>query len=490
MDNLRKKSFHAVKWDFSGKIINQGATFVLSIFLARLLSPEDFGLLAMASVFIGFSESFMDFGLTSALVQKKNTTSGQYSTVFYLNLIIATILMVTLFLSSGYIADFFNNNEIINIVRVLSAIFIISAVNLVQRAFLIKNLNFKLLTNATIIGSVIAGIVGVLMAFSGFGVWSLVAKTLLVGIIQTIIIWIYSPWRPQKYFNLKEIKEHWIFGYKLFLSGLISNIYSKIDILVIGKLFNATELGYYYRAKSLNQLIITYTSDSLSKVLFPVFSEIQDDIDRVKRVLSKSLNVISFLVFGLIGLLFLTANDLIIILFGEKWIQSIVFFKILLFSAYAYPISSILVTVISGLGNSAAFLKLEVIKRIFLTIAIFIGFLFGIEGYLYALVIVSIFGVSLNMWYVQKQIDLSIFYQYKDVFKYAIPTLFITVIVHFITYNIQQMLLLHLLSAGILSLILYFTINILFKTKGYVIFHGLIKNLFDNRKSVLKFLYS
>ena len=489
MKDLKKKSSKALAWDLSGKFINQGVTFVISIFLARLLSPEDFGLLAMATVFIGLTSIFMDFGLSSALVQKKNTTDEQLSTVFYLNFAIGSVLMIIMYFCSGLVADYYNNTEIINIVKVLSLLFVISAINLVQMAQLIKSLNFKILTKANIISAAISGVIGIGMAFAGFGVWSLVAKTMIAGIIQVIVIWSYSSWRPQKYFNLRNIKGHWTYGYKLFLSGLINNIYSKVDVLVIGKLFTAADLGYYYRAKSFNQLIVKYSSDSLSRIFFPVFSEIQDDLERVRNIISKSLNILSFLIFGIMGVLYLCAEDLLVLLFGEKWIPAIAFFKILVFFAYAYPISSVLVTVISGLGNSAAFLKLEIIKKILLTIAIPIGFLFGIEGYLYAMIIVGFVGVSLNMWFVQKQIDYSIFKQYKDVFIYAIPFCFLTIAVHFLTHNIQYIRFLHLLCASISFLITYLVMNILMKTRGIKIFQELLIKLLEKRKSLLNYIF-
>lgn len=485
MDDLIQKGSKAFTWDFVGNLINQGSSFIISIFLARLLTPADFGLLGMAVVFIGFSEAFIDFGFSNALIQKKNTTAEQFSTVFYLNLSIGALLTTIMFFSSGFIAEFYKNSKLINIVQVLSVLFIISSFNLVQKAQLTRKLRFDILTKTDIVSSAISGTVGVIMAFAGFGVWSLVSKNILGALLRVIIIWNYSDWRPQRYFNLRSIKEHANYGYKMFLSGFLNNIYSKVDVLIIGKFFSATSLGLYYRAQSFHQLIVRYTSSSLSKVLFPVYSEIQNDVVRVKEITSKLLNLLSFIIFGLTGLIYLCGEDLIVLLFGSKWIPAVPYFKILILCAFSYPVSSVLVTVISGLGNSRAFLKAEIVKKILLTVGIPVGFYFGIEGYLYALVCIGFLGTSVNMWYVKKQIKYTLREQYKDVFIYLIPASLISITVYFFLNSFQQYHLVHLVLSTILFSFGYLLLNYLIKANGLRLFYKLFRRYFLKRIPII-----
>ena len=228
MENLKSKALRAFAWDYSGNFMHHGVSFVLSIFLARLLSPADFGLLAMAFVFISFSQAFMDFGLNSALVQKKNPTEEQYSTIFYIKVFLGCILTLLLISFSGLIGDFYDNPEIAKIGRVLSILFIINGISSVQSVQLKKKLDFRSLTKARIISTMISGIVGVTLALHGFGVWSLVARSILDALMQLALIWSFSSWRPKFIFNLKSIRGLWNYGYKMFLSGLLNTIYERI----------------------------------------------------------------------------------------------------------------------------------------------------------------------------------------------------------------------------------------------------------------------
>jgi O-antigen/teichoic acid export membrane protein len=483
MNDLKSKTFRALKWDLLGKFINHGSIFIFSIVLARLLSPEDFGIMGISMVFIVLAQAFLSFGLSSALVQNKNTTQEQYCTVFYLNLALGMCMAIALFSMSGFIAGYYKKDIIKPILRVLSFLFIINSFNIVQNALLIKNLNFQIITRANVISAVVSGIIGISLAVTGYGVWSLVIKTIFGSILTTIIIWYFATWRPLLIFNLRSIKRLWNYGYKLFLSGVINNIYERIDVLIIGKIFSIVSLGYYERAKSFNQLIVNFSSQSLTAVLFPVFSTIQDNLEKVRTTVAKALNSLSFIVFGMMGVLYLTAADLIFLLFGEKWLPSIAFFKILIFYAYCYPVSAVLVNVISGMGNSTAFLKLEILKKIFLTFALTIGFLFGIKGYLVALAIVGFIGIYLNIWFVQKQIDYSVRKQYKDIFMYAIPSCVSTVITYFLAHNIQNNHILHLIITGVLFAIGYLIINLLLRTKGFIFFQELLLIKLRHKKS-------
>ncbi|MDR1584603.1 MAG: lipopolysaccharide biosynthesis protein, partial [Prevotellaceae bacterium] len=320
---LKNKGITGIAWNFVGKIATHVVTFVVSIFLARLLSRDDFGLVAMAMVFISVSQIFMDFGLTMALVQKKNPTEIQINTIFYINLILAIILTLLLVAFSGLIGNFYQNDEVGSIVRVVAFLFILYAANGVQRAMMSKQLKIKQLTFSNLSGALVQGVLGVWLAFSGYGAWSLVYSNIAGAVVTSLVLWMQSSWRPKLLFRLSEIRDLFGFGYKMFLVRLLDTVYVKLDELIIGKMFNSDTLGSYNRAKSFNHMIASYTSDSLSGVFFPVISHLQDDIEQVKRVVVKSLETVVFLVFGVTGLLYLDAESLIVLLFGEKWMVSV-----------------------------------------------------------------------------------------------------------------------------------------------------------------------
>lgn len=480
--DLKNKSIAGVAWNFIGKISTHIVTFIVSIFLARLLSREDFGLVAMAMVFISVSQVFMDFGLTSALIQKKNPSEVQVNTIFYINLILALLLTVLIIAFSGHIGRFYKNDEVGSIVRVASVLFIIYAANGVQRAMLTKQLKIKQLTISNLSGAFVQGVVGVWLAFSAYGAWSLVYSNIAGAVVASLILWIQSSWRPRWLFNLSEIKELFNFGYKMFFVRLLDSVYVKLDELIIGKMFNSDTLGSYNRAKSFNHMVVSYTSDSLSGVFFPVISHIQDDIEQVRRVVVKSMEIIAFLVFGITGLLYLDAESLIVLLFGDKWSVSVEYFKILALVAYAFPVSAILINVLMGLGHSGAFLKLDIWKKIIGLSGMAVGFIWGIYGYLWALVLVNIIGVSLNMWFVGKFIGLKMVFQWKILLKYAVIAFIAVLVIWFINLYLPHNLWLLLFVNTIVFLLLYGVPNVLLKTKGFVYLSGILKKRVITKK--------
>ena len=475
--DLKSKSINGVAWNFIGKIATHVVTFIVSIFLARLLSLEDFGLVAMAMVFISIAQVFMDFGLTTALIQKKNPTEIQVNTIFYVNMILAVILMSLTMAGAGFIERFYNNPEVGSIARIVAFLFLIYGLNGVQRAILTKELKIKTLTLSNLSGAFVQGVSGILLALNDYGAWSLVYSNLLGSVTASIFLWFQSSWRPKFMFRLSEIKELFNFGYKMFFVRLLDTIYVKLDELIIGKMFSADTLGSYNRAKSFNHMIVSYTSDSLSGVFFPVISHLQDDIERVKNVVKKSLETVSFLVFGITGLLYLDAESLIVLLFSEKWEISVEYFKILAFAAYGFPVSVILVNVLMGLGHSGAFLKLDIWKKAVGLSGMAIGFLWGIYGYLWALVMVNIIAVTLNMWFVGRFIQLNLQTQWTILLKYAIQAFVCALIVWLLNQYLSHNLWLFLVVNTIVFSSLYFLTNLLLKTNGYLY----VKELFVSK---------
>lgn len=407
-------------WDLFEKVSNQGISFGISILLARLLSPAEFGLIGMVMVFVGMSQVFLDMGLSSALVQRQKVDEVQYSSVFYLNVAIGLFLTLVLYFSSGAIAAFYERPELVPICKVLSLLFVLDSFIIVQNAQFAKVLDLKKPAIIRVIATLISGGIGVLMAFNGYGVWSLVAQSLISAFVFVVGVWFVSSWRPVWKFEFQTVKELWGFSSRLFFSGLLDAAFTRLDVLVIGKLFTANTLGFYTRAQSFNYLIIQYTSGSLARVFFPVISRIQHNTAEVRGIYEKAITVISFLVFGLLGFFFLCAENIFVMLFSEKWLPAVQFFKILLLGGYAYPLSSIMVGILSGRGQSGKYLKLEILKKALMLVAFGVGFMFGITGFLYALVAFSFIAVMLNMYFVQEEIEFPLPKQFGIIFQYFI----------------------------------------------------------------------
>ena len=477
-NNLKAKAQNAFIWDFVGKLSITLSGFVISIFLARLLAPSDFGLIAIAMAILGLAWSFSDMGLNTALIQRKRVLSIHYSSVFYFNIFIALILSIITYLLSNPIAYFYDDNRLVLIVKVISIYFILSSLTSIHISILKRKLKFKELAKASFISSMIGGILGVYLAFNGFGVWSLISQQLLSQIIYIILIYKVTEYKLEARFSIKALLQLWKFGFRMFLSSLLDNIFQRIDLMIIGKLFNPSILGFFQRAKSLDTMIITYSSSSIMSVLFPLLSKIKNDLKRFQRVIIKSLNLISFISFFLSGLFFIISKELIIVLFGDKWLISVGFFQILVLVSFVYPLSALLVSVLSSRGNSKAFLKLEIYKKIILSIGLFVGFLWGIYGYLYSLVIVYIISLYLNIYFVSIEIKLSQQSLIKPIFDELIITILSVLIVFNLDLNFSFSDIYILIIKSLEFLLVYIFLNYIFKVSCYQYFMIEFKPIF------------
>lgn len=417
MENLKSKSIKGFFWDLAGKFSLQGIGFIVSIFLARLLTPEEFGLVGMVMVIIPITQVFMNMGFGAALIQKKKISQNLYSSVFWLNIILGGILTLLLYFTADLIAQFYKREELSALVKVLSLTFIISSFGIVQTIHFTKVLNFKTQAIIAIIASLLSGCIGITLAFYNYGVWALVYQKLVAVFISVIAYWFFSKWRPKFYFSINDIKSIWGFSNKVFLDGIISTIYSKLDIIMIGKLFTASTLGYYTRAQSLDSMVNTFSSGSITRVFFPMISNIQNDKQQVVKIYKIATILVGFISIGLTGFLYVVADDLFIILFTKKWIYSAQLFKLMAIVGFTYPLSSIMVNLISGLGYSGKNLKLGLWKKSVGLLALFFGYKWGIEAFLYACILRNLIGLIMNMVYVSKVINLSILAQLKWVYK-------------------------------------------------------------------------
>ena len=474
MDNLKSKGITAFIWDFLGKFAIQGTGFVVTMILARLLEPSDFGLIAMLMVVVGIAQVFTDVGLGGALIQRSNALQIHYSSVFYFNLFIASVLTLITYFSAEFIADFYSNQALIPLTQTISVLFIISALSSVQAIRLRKHLQYALLTKAGFISSLLSGVVGITSAFNNMGVWALVAQIISQAVFYNIILWKFADWTPAFTFSFNALRQLWGFGFRMFLSNLLDAIYNQIDFLIIGKIFSAATLGYFQRAKQFNALVIQYSSGSLMSVMFPILSKVQDDLPRFQGIVFKALEILCFVTFLLLGGLYLSSEELVVFLFSDKWLPSVKYLEILLLSGFGYPLSALLVNILSSRGNSKAFLKLEIMKKSIFSLNLINAVYYGIEIYLYGLVIVSFLSVFLNILFASKELNIGILYFIKPIFTQMLfsitAVIFTFQIVGFINVNMFFSLLIQSIVFGLL----FFIINWLFKTKSYSELYSLV----------------
>lgn len=410
--------FKNILWDLVGKFGAQVVSFGISIVLTRLLSPQEYGILGMAMVVITFAHIFLDFGFNRAIVQRKEIDETQLSTVFYLNVLLALFLTLVCFFVATPLAHFYKQPLIQPVFRVLSIGFLLNGLSLVPSSLLYKNLNFKANSLINIAASIVSGVVGILLAFSGYGVWSLVVQSLISTLTGLICMFAITRWWPSFKFSLSSIRPLWHYGSRLFASGLLDTLYSRLDTFIIGKIFSPSTLGFYARAQSMDYLVKQFSANIIVSSLFPYIAKHQNDRAYLKELYLKYLHIILFLSVGLSSVLFLISKNLFIILFTSKWIFAAELFQLMALLGFGWPISSLMCSIISGVGNSAAYLRLEVYKRILFLPVYFFGFFLGIKGFIICMISVGFLCTILNAFFAGKEIALSTFKQLAIIGKY------------------------------------------------------------------------
>ncbi len=475
------KLIKSYAWDLAGRIGGQIASAIIGIILARLLTPAEFGLVGMAMVFIGISGIFTNLGLSSALVQRAIPTEEHYSSSFYLNVGASLLLTLLFILLAPTIARFFNNDKLIDLIRVLSLTLLISGFTVVQEARLRKKMRFDLLTKARIISSVTGGAVGVSMAFAGFGVWSLVVQTLLGRLLTTGYYWFVSDWKPKLVFKLKALKDLWSYSFNLFISSIIDTVYNQLDSLIIAKIFSARELGLYSKAKALNRFVVKYSSESIGAVTFPAMAEVKDNRRRMIELGFNAEKLIAFVSFALLGWLFVAAGPLILTLYGPRWEPAVEIFRLLCLSGFVYPISAATLSMLKASGDSKSFLKVEVWKKIVGLVGLSIGFAFGLKGYLISLVFTGSIAVILNMVYTGRSLDITLKHQLLPLLPYLVLAAVSAFITDILPVDFEISVLNLILFTGIFF-ILYFGSNLVLKTDGSTLFLKQAGRLFSELK--------
>lgn len=420
-------------WRLLERIGAQGVTFIVSLVLARILDPKIYGLVALVTVITTILQVFVDSGMASALIQKKDADNIDFSTVFFFNVFFCIILYTLLFLFAPILSTLYKRPELTSVIRVLGIIVIISGVKNVQQAYVSRNLLFKKFFFATLGGTVLAGIVGVWMAYNGYGVWAIVAQYLLNAGVDTILLWIIVRWRPQFVFSFSRLKQLFSFGWKLLVSALIDRVWTQLRQLIIGVKFTVEDLAYFNKGNEFPMYATTAINSSIDSVLLPVLSKAQDDKKLVKNMTRKAISVSSCVMWpAMIGLA-ACAEPFIRLVLTDKWLFAVPYLRIFCISYAFYPIHTANLNAIKAVGRSDIFLILEIIKKIVVFLLIVFSMWFGV----YALALSTLIGDALctviNAWPNKKLLDYSFFEQIKDIF----PSLCFAIIMGGIVFCIQ-----------------------------------------------------
>jgi O-antigen/teichoic acid export membrane protein len=431
-DSLKSKTLHALFWSFFESAGVQAVRFVIGIILARLLFPEQFGLIGMLMIFMAVAQTFLDSGFGAALIQKKDATQIDICSIFYFNILVGILIAGILSLVAPWIASFYNQPILTNLTRAMSLVIVINSFGLIQTVILSKQIDFKTQTKVSLVSGVSSGAIGIALAATGFGVWSLVAQQISGAFFRTFFLWFLNPWRPVLIFSFKSLKEMFGFGSKLLASGLLNQVFENIYFPVIGKLFSATDLGFFTRAKTFGELPSHTLSGMVGRVTFPVFSSIQDDPVRLKRGLKKALTTLVLINFPMMIGLAVIARPMIIVLLTEKWAESIVYLQLISILGLLYPLHLINLNVLQALGRSDLFLRLEILKKILIVLNIAITWRWGISAMICGMIGTSIISYYMNSYYNGALIGYTIKEQLQDLSSY----LFVSVLMGTAVYAI------------------------------------------------------
>ena len=378
--SVRSQLLHGVAWNFIEKVLMRGASFIIGIILARLLSPSDFGLIGMLAIFVAISNVFIEGGLAKALIQRKDCQDIDFSTAFVANVGMSLMIYVVLFLTAPLIADFYDEPILTDITRILSLNFVLGSFNIVQRAKLMANVDFKSLAQINVISTIVSGIVGIAMAYYGWGVWSLVGQTLCSTIVLLLLFPFYSKWRPSIKFSPNSFRQLFGFGSKLMATGVYSVILNNISTICIGRFYKSNQLGFYTRASQFSEIISSTMFDVLGNVTFPVLSHLQDDREKLVSVYRKSLFITSMLIFPMMILCALLSRPMVIILLTEKWLPCVVLMQWLFLARMFTPLSAINMNILNAVGRSDLFMKLDFSKAPLVLIVLAITIPISVEA--------------------------------------------------------------------------------------------------------------
>ncbi len=436
-------------WRLFERVGAQGVSFIVSIVLARLLDPSVYGVIALVTIFTSILQVFVDSGLGNALIQKKEADDLDFSTVFYFNIFFCIVLYGIMFFLSPTIAYFYGMDELVPVLRVLSLTIVVSGVKNIQQAYVSRHMMFRKFFYSTLGGTIGAAVVGIIMALNGFGVWALVAQNLFNMTVDTVILWITVKWRPQKAFSYERLKELFSYGWKLLVSSLIDAIYEDVRSLIIGKKYSPNDLAFYNRGKQFPHIIVANLNTSIESVLFPSLSMEQDDMAKVRSMTSRTIKTTSYIIFPLMVGLAVCADNVVMLVLSEKWMQCVPYLRIFCLGYAIVPITLTNLNAIKAIGRSDIYLRLEITRKIVNTVSLLVFMWFGPKAIAFSYLLNCIVNLFINSSPNKKFFG----YGYIDQIKDLIPACLLSIIMGIPTYCISllELPLLVILSLQIIT---------------------------------------
>ena len=477
---LKEKVFSGLFWKLSERLGAQIVTFIVSIVLARILSPSDYGAIAMITIFITIANVFVESSFGKSLIQKKDADNIDFSTIFYFNIVFSIIMYLIVFFTAPFVANFYNMEILCPTMRVLGIKLILAGINSVQQAYVSRHMIFKKFFFSTIIGTIISAFVGIWMAYHDFGVWALVGQYLTNSFMDTIILWFTVRWRPILAFSFARLKKLFSYGWKILFADLVDTVYNELRNFIIGKKYTSADLAYYNKGKSFPSLVINNINTAIGSVLFPALSSIQDNKEKLKEVMRKSIKISTYIIFPImIGLIF-SANNLVIVLLTEKWLGCVIFLQITCAYLAFMPLHTANLQAINAVGRSDITLKLEITKKVVGVILIVVAMNISVVAIAASSLISSAFAGIINAYPNKKLLGYSYLQQLKDLSKNLVIALLMGGVVYLVgllPFNPLILLIIQFVS----GIVIYILLSIITKNEElkYIIFT--LKGLKNNK---------
>lgn len=477
----RKQVISGFAWRFGERLGAQLVTFVVSVVLARILLPEDYGTIALVTVFTTIMQVFVDSGLGTALIQKHNADDLDFSSVFYFNFVVCLVLYGIMFVASPYIAGFYNDPSLTPVIRIISLTIVISGVKGIQQAYVSRNMLFRKFFFATIGGTIFSAFLGIWMAKKGYGVWALVAQQLSNSTIDTIILWITVKWRPKLMFSWKRLKGLLSFGWKMLASSLLETVYNNLRNLIIGKLYTSSDLAFYNQGDKFPKVIVSNINTSIDSVLLPTMSNVQDNRVRVKEMTRRAIKTSIYIMAPMMIGLACCAESVVELVLTEKWLPCVLYLRIFCITYMFYPVHTANLNAVTALGRSDWFLRLEIAKKIIGLAILFSTMWFGVDVMAYSLLLSSFFSQIINSWPNKKLLGYSYLEQVRDFLPGIILALVMGVAVYFIGF-INLPIILKLIIQVVSGVLIYIGLSALFQIEEFVYLWNMMIAFWEKRR--------
>lgn len=460
-DSLKQKTVKGVFWSSAERFSVQGIQFFVMIVMARLLTPKDYGLVGMLTIFIAIAQSLIDSGFSQALIRKQHRTETDNSTVFYFNVVVGLLLYAIFYISAPWVARFYDSPELTALMRVVCLSVVFNSLAVVQRALLTVCIDFKTQAKASLTAAIISGIVGISMAYAGFSYWSIAAQQLINLGLNTLLLWIFARWHPCRTYSWTSFRELFAFGSKLMVSGLLDVVYRNMYLLVIGKVFTASSLGYYTRANQFAEFPSSNLTGIMQRVTYPVLCQIQDNDERLAQIYRRFLRLSAFLIFPLLVGLSAVAEPFVLLLLKEQWLFAATLLQIICFAMMWYPIHAINLNLLQVKGRSDLFLRLEIIKKAIAVLILCVTIPMGLIAMCVGQILSSLIALIVNTNYTGKLIQVGFLRQMRDL----LPTLLLSLSMWGVVYGITSCLsgiILQLIVGIVAGMVYYIALSVLF----------------------------